>query len=1757
MSEAADILVDADARGLRRALIVTALPLERDAVRAHLTEIGHCVGDDDELYECFEYRCGGKADDATAQGWLVVVAECGAGTHVAQSAVIYANQLFKPFELMMFIGIAASRKKDILIGSVVAAERIYYPHVGKYEGGKFHNRGRQHEVGQPLKRITTQVIREGGWRSRILPLMGAERPPEEKYPKPFPPTAKYAPIVSVEAVSADLESELEKNIDDHYQDAHALEMEGYGAAMAAEKARIPIMVIRGISDMRKDKNPEDDAIFQPVAAMHAAAFGMRLLDLWSEAQQRIELAPVTARPTEQPVAVPISAAPAERTVFNLTGSAEDYTPYEIERIMQTLREKTGNPNLKVVGLEPGSIRLIVEGADDLAALDQSVLRTALATEHDVALVGTVSESEYRAIQALEKRLPSASQDLLTWPRTLPDGVYIHRPEADMLLADIAQRKSSSTVLLGDPGSGKSAFLADIGTRLAEQGWPVLAIKADLLPTTVRRDIDLGRELGLDDGAAETVLRIASLRPVVVLIDQLDALASYIDLDTGRLNVLLNLVRRLGRQNNVHLILSARTFEFEHDVRLRAIQADKLELQLPPWEEVLAILAQNGVVADGWPVDAQREMRRPQALATYLKLLPSKGAEPFTTYQAMLDMLWRTQILAHPRGKDLDALISDLAQLMADQETLWVGEVRFDDRAEDVNALKAMGVLVSHSVGSIGFSHQTLFEHALARSFARGDGALSRYVLAREASLFLRPKLWAALNYLRAIEAPSYRKEIETIWNQPTLRVHLRQLLIEFVGQQTQPLDHEELIMAQALASNRDRPIALRAIVGSAGWFDRLGKRFIEPAMIEPTEVGIASAILMRAWAFAPDNVLAMIRAKWAETANFDHDVIRVLNECPSWTQDVANLAVSIINRTTIAPFQLDQIVATIGVNHPAFAMQLVMAKLNCELDIAITESERRLALPKPSKDKLEEAIAWRFANSPTDPLTRIVDDTRDWDSLEALADRAPIVVLMTLWPWFTRLLAALRRANPERDWVPGFAIPYGLDPRFEGERSFGLQETTLLGALRTALERVAADDRVNFLRWLDGQKNENANPAQRFFAHALASQPERYASESLAFLIDNPNRLFLGNSEDHSSTSKRLIKLVSPFWSDEEFARFEAMLLGYVHPIDPDNMPPPESRRAIRKLVRRTRLGLLRALAPERLSAAASKVVTEEGRALTVDRVGVTYSGVQMIGSPISEQSLALSRDDDIIKAFKSIPDATGWNHPTRWMSGGNVQLSREFATFAEANPDRAFRLLKRFAPVFGTRAAGYALDAMAKEADPEQMVAAILDLASRGFDGEEYRGSVTRAIDALHRRDAVIGDKVIELLKHWLAVPAPQDLDEDAGSDDGDGDDDGGAVAAEGSEENLPEAAADDQAADGRSILWDHFGMTLVPHGSFPVLESLMNILLKRQDSDGMLAILNAQVEAGDTLEVWKALTYRFVYLQPTSDEAFAAFLRCVFERYPELRGTREAAYLLGHIQWRLPEFVRDVLVASRGATDRMEQQFYGELIALIAIVQPELEWATASLNAIFHASTPAPTILGALHSAAHLWSDEKVRERANGVLLAGMPLADAAGWAAILDIFRSADELVADPVTITMLEGLASYLPRDMHSDPTFVVPALSSLLPHHASMIARIAQRLVDAQGALLADMRTGYSAAVPELIDLAITLHRSGEATRDAGTALFEALMLLDTYQARQTLDEIDNRFKESRSFQRPRLPRRSARRAQRAQPVALPRPAAQG
>ena len=147
-------------------------------------------------------------------------------------------------------------------------------------------------------------------------------------------------------------------------------------------------------------------------------------------------------------------------------------------------------------------------------------------------------------------------------------------------------------------------------------------------------------------------------------------------------------------------------------------------------------------------------------------------------------------------------------------------------------------------------------------------------------------------------------------------------------------------------------------------------------------------------------------------------------------------------------------------------------------------------------------------------------------------------------------------------------------------------------------------------------------------------------------------------------------------------------------------------------------------------------------------------------------------------------------------------------------------------------------------------------------------------------------------------------------------------------------------------------------------------------------------------------------------------------------------------------------------------------------------------------------------------------------------------------MDVFRLTDELVPDTPTVQLLLALADPA-TDLSAAPSyFVVERLQALLPHEAELVARIAAKLVAAWRSELGDMRTGTATAAPQLTDLALTLHRLGGLSRQAGVDLFEAMIEIDAYGARDTLAEIDGRFGSRQAAARQRLARRRSVRSRR-------------
>lgn len=238
------------------AVILTALAVEYQAVRAHITHIQEEVHPNGTVYERGVFVSGTRQ-------WDIGLCHTNMGNADAAFAAERAIQYFKP-DLVLFVGVAGGIK-SVKLGDVVAASKVC-----GYESGKadveFKTRP---DIGLPTYRLVERakvVARNSAWHKRV------DQDPI------ILPHAYVEPIVAGEKVISSTQSPLWKFLRDHYEHALAVEMEGYGflKAMHANQ-QVEALVIRGISDLIDGKQEADSSGWQHIAARHASAFAFEVI----------------------------------------------------------------------------------------------------------------------------------------------------------------------------------------------------------------------------------------------------------------------------------------------------------------------------------------------------------------------------------------------------------------------------------------------------------------------------------------------------------------------------------------------------------------------------------------------------------------------------------------------------------------------------------------------------------------------------------------------------------------------------------------------------------------------------------------------------------------------------------------------------------------------------------------------------------------------------------------------------------------------------------------------------------------------------------------------------------------------------------------------------------------------------------------------------------------------------------------------------------------------------------------------------------------------------------------------------------------------------------------------------------------------------------------------------------------------------------------------------------------------------------------
>lgn len=229
-------------------VVLTALPVEYDAVRAHLDDTEELVHDDGTRVE--RGRLAGTP-------WTLAVAELGEGAMNAAALTMQLVSWLRP-EALLFVGVAGGLKDDIELGDVVVGTKVYAVQGGKVTPEGFQARPEVWHGSHRLVQAARSALRD-------LAVEGVR--------------GHRKPIACGDVVLADHESAFADFIRRNYGDAYAIEMEGSGAAHAAHlSGQLDALVIRGISDRANAEKADDDASgSQERAAAQAACVAVGVL----------------------------------------------------------------------------------------------------------------------------------------------------------------------------------------------------------------------------------------------------------------------------------------------------------------------------------------------------------------------------------------------------------------------------------------------------------------------------------------------------------------------------------------------------------------------------------------------------------------------------------------------------------------------------------------------------------------------------------------------------------------------------------------------------------------------------------------------------------------------------------------------------------------------------------------------------------------------------------------------------------------------------------------------------------------------------------------------------------------------------------------------------------------------------------------------------------------------------------------------------------------------------------------------------------------------------------------------------------------------------------------------------------------------------------------------------------------------------------------------------------------------------------------
>lgn len=1438
------------------------------------------------------------------------------------------------------------------------------------------------------------------------------------------------------------------------------------------------------------------------------AFAVR----WSEKSAKAELIAILAEAIEASVvAVPILAEDfrSESFVHHVLAPIvlhflSDLSPDKPEaEIARGYIERFVQPFLRERSLDEALAQLFHTRREDLErafALFLARLRPALyASKHWRDPIRDQALEEVRStVLRIEKQLAPvpptdavdidvarddakvASEPLRSWPQAI-SGEHIDRPELEVLQQRIREHPYACTLVIGESGSGKSALFAELVDRLQSQGVVVFAIKADLLPTNVRTLRDVSNALGLRGSLLGEIETLARVAPVVVLVDQLDAVSEVMDRSSDRMRLLLQIAHHFQDKKRaervappVHILVSSRPFEADYDARFQSLDAKVIKLALPTQEQVHGLLHRLQISASEIPEALNETLRRPFALRIFVDVL-RRGVVVRELIASQLLNTWLTSadLGGADTRREVLRFLEGLASDMTEAEALWRPADVYDvSTPQVVQTAIASGIVVRQN-GLLGFSHQAWLDDFQAKKFTTGK-MLADYAWQRQDGLFARATVLRSLQRLRASDQPAYERAIDELLGNSQTRRHLRHLVVDMVAGQQHPTARERGWLQQIVRN--DAPLGRRGLARVTahwgGWREHLIP--LIPGIMRDVGLRWSSVQLLIAESLIDgDFVVRSIATHWTEP-DFDRLVLEVLSNSGQWSPIVVDCLGHVFSRQEVDDYVLVSYAEALGDSRAADLLKIYL-------------------------DHVEVSD----------------EDRPRFHGLNKVFERSVHAFAKVFFTWFVRV--ASREANGSRGLVNAYPTSSSLPSWWEHEQT----DEGIFGLTKSVVFACAKESPRDFLSLIQSFQHVEVAEVQVLIVEGFAAGAEALANEAVEYLLADPRRLQVGigfpqdvegviRLVDGWST-QMLVRAIVPHLEEEQLAR----LRSHIESWDPYLTKAREESDASVRLERRRwaedrRFALLILLPESALKPRRYRQVKEWSATQPILRGGRGPAMASVVRSPMSAFQMGDASDDDVFKMLDEVADDTDrrGRRRGRLRDGGSVELARAFAEFGKRHPSRAIRIADgRFLPGRHENAGGELLRAIAEDPVVDaQLVRALLWKWERaGFAGRVWRRDAAWALQRLAERNVGLIDEDVALLESWIVDEPPHTAELNARTD---------------SEQNRP-ATRSNRKVEASAVVFRRWpgGMRVLPHGNFDLLDAISAGLLKREppDWDGWLSVLERHLNRSEDPAIWAALLiFRGQPLSWANRPRATRLIQTIWHKFREAFSDVQVAEFL----WQNREIVsNEVMKEIRdhwlGGDHVASRQAGGELLMATVLVSPEDEIAAKQLEQILE-GPDSPERLGAIFTASVAWNDDlpALRQKAHPVLMRFARHASGHDAQAISEAVSFLDPVVSDSLTKELLVAVAeNSAVLSLCLDRRFTRDLQELLLsPGFEELVLEMAERCTEfmfAKGGSGIRMPYGES-----FVPISIALQRSEDPLRSRAMDLYERLLDGDAYGAEE-------------------------------------------